>query len=149
MNTDTNTTVGADTTINKWGVTLDGRPKKSPGRKPGSGNSITMKTIYILDGVVQKNGRPSLDCLRRRTFLSLPKNTVYDPAIHGVGVRPATDDARVKDMETRQARKNAAKATPAPAPAGPSVAQNAVNQSITMPATPAPAKVEESETVSL
>ena len=165
--TDNSTVVGADSapstvapTTSIYGLTLKGVPKLKPGRKPSTGPSATLKKIYLLNGVVLGVGRPSVDTLRARTFVVLPKNEAYDVAKHGTGTHDPADDVAADALAASKAetaarklaaRKTAPKATVVPAPAGPSIAEGAVSESITAtPVAPAPAEsTPAAETVTL
>lgn len=97
---DTNTTV-----INPETAT------KTPGRKR---SPETKKSFFVIDGVpllgVENRGRPSLEKLRARKLVTMPKYENYDSNIHGFGERLAEDDVAVAEMEAEAAAEAAAKA---------------------------------------
>jgi len=165
--TDTTVTPNVAAPVAPYGFKLDGvTPKKRPGRRhltETGRDSKTMKTVYLLNGQILGVGKPSVADLRARTFVRIPKSQDYDAEVHGVGVRPANDDARADAIEANRAARVAAKAAAAlakaeaaknaaaaPAPAGPSIGEGAVTQNVDVaPVAPVGSSVEESETTTL
>ena len=91
-----------------YGLKNDGTPRKAPGRK-ASGE--TMKNVWIYpagdgDYVTRKTvGRPSLDTLKGRRLVTIPKMDEYLQSVHGIGEVQERDLVEIARLELVNAKK--------------------------------------------
>lgn len=92
-----------------YGLKNDGTPRKRPGKKA---SGTTTKNIWVYNdgngnytprkGIV---GRPSLETLKSRRLVTIPKNDEYEQAKHGIGEVQERDLIEISRLELVNAKK--------------------------------------------